>query len=45
MSNVGRHDRDQSGAGDLGHTIDGHFEFSLNNLIDLFLGMEVLVNG
>ena len=38
MSNVGRHDRDQAGAGNLGRAIDGHFEFSLNHLIDFFLG-------
>ena len=36
MSNVGRHDRDQSGAGNLGRAIDGHFEFSLNHLINFY---------
>src|SRR5258706_14457660 len=45
MASVGRHDRDQAGAGDHGHAVDGDLELALDHLIDFFLGMEVLVNG
>jgi hypothetical protein len=29
----------------LGRTVDGHFELTLDDLVDFFLRMEVLVNG
>src|SRR5580698_6894908 len=45
MADTTRHDRNQTCSGDLGHAIDGHLDLAFNHLPDLFLRMEVFVNG
>src|ERR1700681_3927991 len=45
MAGIGRDDRNQSGSGDLSHAVDGDLELALDHLIDLFLRMEVLMDG
>ena len=45
MANIARHHCDQPRFHDLNHAVDGHFEFTLDDLVDFFLRMEVLVNN
>jgi len=45
MADIGRHDRNQAVAGDLGYAADGYFEFAFDDFVDFFFGMEVFVNG
>jgi len=45
MADVARHDRDDARSDDLDLAVNGHLKFTLDHLIDLFLRMEVLVNG
>jgi hypothetical protein len=42
MAHVFRHNRDDARPDDMSHAVDGHFEFALDDLVDLFLGMEML---
>lgn len=45
MPDITRHDGGPACSGDLRYAVNGHLEFALDHLPDLFLGMEVLVNG
>src|SRR5271166_4065165 len=45
MANIARHHGDNARLHDLGHALDCHFEFTLDDLVDFFLRMEVLVYG
>jgi hypothetical protein len=45
MAGIARYNRDQARLRDLGYAVDGHFELTLDDLVDFFLRMEVLVNG
>src|SRR6266481_5346196 len=45
MAHINRYDSDQAGSGDLGCAVDGYLKLALDHLVDLFLRMEVLVNG
>ena len=45
MPDISQDDGNQACPGDLRHAVDGHLKLTLDHLVDLFLGMEVLVNG
>jgi hypothetical protein len=45
MADITWDDCNQARSRDLSQAVDGHFELALNHLVDLFLRMEVLVNG
>jgi hypothetical protein len=45
MAHITRHDGDQAGSYDLGCAVDGYLKLTIDHLIDLFLRMEVLMNG
>ena len=45
MADTSRYDRDQARPGDLGNTINAQLKLTLDDLIDFFLGMKMLVNG
>ena len=42
---IARHDPHQTRSSDPLHAVDGQFEFALDDLIDLFLRMEMFVDG
>ena len=44
MARITGHNRDQAGSGDLCRAVNRHLQLSLNYFVNLFLGMEVLVN-
>src|SRR5580704_12730032 len=45
MTDIARHNRNQTCAGDLGHAVDGHAKLALYHLVNFFLSMNVLMNG
>jgi len=45
MADIARYNRDQARLRDLGYAVDDHFELTLDDLVDFFLRMKVLVNG
>jgi hypothetical protein len=45
MANTARHDRDQARPSDLRNAVNGHLKLALDDLIDFFVGMKMLVNG
>ena len=45
MADIAWHNPYQTRSSDLLHAVDSQFEFSFDNFIDLFLRMEMFVNG
>ena len=45
MTDVSGHYCNQTRPDNLHDSIDGHLKFAFDHLVDLFLGVEVLVNG
>jgi hypothetical protein len=45
MTHITRYDRDQPGSCDLRCAVNGHLQLAFDYLVDLFLSMEMFVNG
>src|SRR5215470_16111303 len=45
MADIARHNSYQTRSSDLLHAVDGQFGFTFDHLVDLFLRVEMFVNG